>query len=137
MLQITPQFQLPLSEIEFSAIRAQGSGGQKVNKTSSAVHLRFNILASSLPDDCKQRLIERSDQRTTKDGVIVIKAQEFRSLEQNRASALERLNDLIRGALVPPRKRKATKPSRSAKRKRVDQKTQRGKLKSLRGKISE
>jgi ribosome-associated protein len=137
MLQITPHLNLPLSEIEFSAIRAQGAGGQKVNKTSSAMHLRFDILASSLPEGCKQRLLKISDQRTTKDGVIVIKAQEHRTQDQNRAAALDRLRALIHRAATPPHVRKATKPSRSAKRKRMDSKTLRGKLKSLRGKISE
>lgn len=135
MLQITPHLLLPLSEVECTAMRAQGAGGQKVNKTSSAVHLRFDILASSLPDDCKQRLLKVSDQRMTKDGVIVIKAQEHRTQDQNRAAALERLRELIQLAAVPPRKRKATKPSRGSKLRRMDSKKQRGKLKSLRGRI--
>lgn len=135
MLQITAHLSLPLSEIECTAIRAQGAGGQKVNKTSSAVHLRFDIAASSLPDDCKQRLLKISDQRMTKDGVIVIKAQEHRTQDQNRASALERLRELIQLAATPARKRKATKPSRGSKVRRMENKKQRGKIKSLRSKI--
>ena len=135
MLQITAHLSLALSEIECTAIRAQGAGGQKVNKTSSAIHLRFDIVASSLPDDCKQRLLKISDQRMTQDGVIVIKAQEHRTQDQNRAAALERLRELIQLAATPARKRKATKPSRGSKVRRMESKKQRGKLKSLRSKI--
>lgn len=137
MLQITSHLSLPLSEIECTAIRAQGAGGQNVNKTSSAVHLRFDIRASSLPDGCKQRLLKISDQRTTKDGVIVIKAQEHRNLELNRAAALDRLRQLILLAATPARARKATKPSRGSELRRIEGKKQRGQLKSLRGKIHE
>jgi ribosome-associated protein len=135
MLQITPQLCLPLSEIECSAIRAQGAGGQKVNKTSSAIHLRFDIAASSLPEECKQRLLKISDQRMTLNGVIVIKAQEHRTQDQNRAAALERLRELIQLAATPARKRKATRPSRGSKLQRMDSKKKRGTLKTLRGKI--
>ncbi len=135
MLQITDTLALPLREIEFAAIRAQGAGGQNVHKTSSAAHLRFDIAASSLPDSCKQRLLAQADQRRTRDGVIVIKAQQFRSLEQNRDAALERLAQMIRAAASVPKVRRATKPTRSAQRKRVDQKTQRGRIKLLRGKL--
>ncbi len=137
MLQITPELSIPLAEIEITATRAQGAGGQHVQKTSSAVHLRFDVMASSLPDDCKQRLLLIADQRTSKDGVIVIKGQEHRSQEQNREAVLERLRLLIARAAVPPRLRKATRPSRSVKRQRVDAKTRRGAVKTLRGKPDE
>ncbi|MFA5940415.1 MAG: alternative ribosome rescue aminoacyl-tRNA hydrolase ArfB [Sinimarinibacterium sp.] len=132
-LEITPSLRLPLREIEFSAIRAQGAGGQNVHKTSSAAQLRFDALASSLPDDCKSRLLQLRDQRIGADGVVVIKAQRFRSLEANRADAVERLAELIRRAAHVPRARKPTKPTRSSQRKRMDVKTQRGRLKTLRG----
>ncbi len=132
-LDITPAIQLPLREIEFTAIRAQGAGGQNIHKTSSAAQLRFESAASSLSDECKQRLRELRDQRINADGVVVIKAQRFRSLEQNREDALQRLAELIRKAAFVPRTRKATKPTRSSQRKRVDAKTQRGRVKALRG----
>jgi ribosome-associated protein len=133
VLDITPAIQLPLREIEFTAIRAQGAGGQNIHKTSSAAQLRFESAASSLPDECKQKLLELRDQRINADGVVVIKAQRFRSLEQNREDALQRLAELIRKAAFVPRARKATKPTRSSQRKRVDAKTQRGRVKALRG----
>ncbi len=122
-------------EVEFSAIRAQGAGGQNVNKVSNAAHLRFDVAKSTLPDDVKQRLLAVSDQRISADGVVVIKAQAYRSLEKNRADALARLNELVAGAALPPRARKATRPSRNAKAKRVDAKVQRGQVKALRGKV--
>lgn len=134
MLHISNSVSLPDNEIQWQAIRAQGAGGQNVNKVASAIHLRFDIGASSLPDSYKQRLLARSDQRITADGVIVIKAQQFRSQDANREDALARLAILIRSAGVPPRKRKKTRPSKSARRKRMDNKTRRGRLKSLRGK---
>jgi ribosome-associated protein len=137
MLTINDRLTLPLAEIEMTAVRSQGAGGQKVNKTSSAVQLRFDIHASSLPDDIKQRLAARSDRRITADGVIVIKAQQFRQQEQNRDAALERLRELIAAAAIVPRVRRATKPSRSAKKRRVDDKTRRGQVKALRGSVDD
>ncbi|PTU30067.1 alternative ribosome rescue aminoacyl-tRNA hydrolase ArfB [Stenotrophobium rhamnosiphilum] len=132
MLVITPRLSISLDEVEFTAVRSQGAGGQNVNKTSTAAHLRFDIRASSLPDDCKERLLTQRDQRINNDGVIVIKAQASRSLEQNRNDALERLQELIARAAVVPRKRKVTKPTRASKMKRLDGKTKRGALKASR-----
>lgn len=136
-VEITPALRLPLREVEFSAVRSQGAGGQNVNKTSSAAQLRFDVAASSLPDDCKSRLLQLRDQRIGSDGVVVIKAQRFRSLELNRADALQRLVELLRRAAHVPRVRKPTRPTRASQRKRVDQKTQRGRIKSLRGRPQE
>lgn len=137
MLQITDTLSLPLEQISLSATRSQGAGGQHVNKTSSAIHLRFDIQASSLPEELKQRLLKIADQRTTVDGVVVIKAQQHRSQEQNREAALERLRLLIAKAAHVPRTRRATKPSRGAKAKRVDSKTQRGRVKTLRRSVDD
>ena len=122
-------------EVELIPIRSQGAGGQNVNKVSSAIHLRFDIKASSLSEPLKQRLLQLRDQRISKDGVLVIKAQQHRTQELNREDAMQRLADLIQRANYRPKPRKATKPSRSSQRKRMDGKTQRGRIKSLRGKV--
>jgi ribosome-associated protein len=133
----TPAFLLREDEVEISAIRAQGAGGQNVNKVSNAVHLRFDIKASSLPEDIKARLLQFKDQRISADGVVVIKAQQYRSLERNGFAALERLRELIAAAAFIPRTRRATKPTRSSQKRRVDSKTLRGKVKALRGRVSD
>jgi ribosome-associated protein len=133
----TPAFLLREDEVEISAIRAQGAGGQNVNKVSNAVHLRFDIRASSLPEDIKLRLLQFKDQRISADGVVVIKAQQYRSLERNGFAALERLRELIAAAAFIPRTRRATKPTRSSQKRRVDSKTLRGKVKALRGRVSD
>jgi ribosome-associated protein len=125
------------AEVDFSAIRAQGAGGQNVNKVSSAVHLRFDIGASSLPAALKERLRALPDQRITDEGVVVIKAQEHRSLVQNRAEALERLQALVDEAAHVPKARRATKPTRASQRRRLEGKTRRGEVKSLRGRVGD
>ena len=135
MLNISSQVSIPENEIRCEAIRAQGAGGQNVNKVSSAIHLRFDIKNSSLPDIYKEKLLVLRDQRISKDGIIVIKAQKFRSQEKNKEDALHRLKSLILKSMTRQKKRKTTQPSKSAKKKRLDYKTQHGKLKGLRRKI--
>lgn len=137
MLQISNTVSIPENEIEISAVRSQGAGGQNVNKVATAIHMRFDIKASSLPDRYKERLLQLNDQRITQDGVVIIKAQEHRSQEQNREEALRRLQELIKSAVAVPKKRFKSKPTRSSQRKRLDSKTKRGQIKTMRGKVTD
>lgn len=136
-LEISNAVRIPLAELDISAIRAQGAGGQNVNKVSSAIHLRFDINASSLPDFYKEGLNKLRDRRISSDGVIVIKAQRFRSQEKNRDDALERLRALIKGVGITNKRRVPTRPGKNAKKRRMDSKTKRGKLKTLRGRVDD
>ena len=135
MLRISNTVFIPDKEIEFNAIRAQGSGGQNVNKVSSAIHLRFDIAASSLPLNYKEKLLASTDKRINKEGVIVIKAQKYRTQEKNKDEAISRLQTLLKTATKIQKKRVKTKPSKNSVQKQTDNKVQRGKIKNLRGKI--
>ena len=131
------RFPVDEREVEFSAIRAQGAGGQNVNKVSSAVHLRFDILASSLPADVKERLLALRDSRITQEGVLVLKAQQHRTQEMNRSDALARLQAVVDSVATPPRARRATKPTYGSKQRRLEGKSQRSEIKNLRGRVQD
>lgn len=137
MLRISSNVSLPESEVVLQSVRSQGAGGQNVNKVSTAIHLFFDIRASSLPEVYKERLLARQDHRITTGGVIVIKSQEHRTQEKNREAALERLRELLQSAAVTPKKRRATRPTRSSKERRLEGKAQRSQTKAMRGKVDD
>ncbi|CEA05297.1 peptidyl-tRNA hydrolase domain protein [Pseudomonas saudimassiliensis] len=137
MVRLSATVELDENELEITAIRSQGAGGQNVNKVSSAIHLRFDVQASSLPDFYKERLLQYRDARISKDGVVVIKAQQYRTQEKNREDAIARLVELIQAATVVEKTRRPTRPTRASQKRRVDSKTQRGKIKSLRGRVDD
>ncbi|RVU32759.1 alternative ribosome rescue aminoacyl-tRNA hydrolase ArfB [Neptunomonas marina] len=137
MIEITPRVSIGEDEVSFSAIRSQGAGGQNVNKVATAIQLRFDIKASSLSESVKQKLLALSDRRISREGVVVIKAQQFRTQEKNRLEAVERLCALIAAALVEQKRRVATRPTKGSQRRRMDSKSLRGKTKQLRGRVSD
>lgn len=137
MLRITDNLAIPLAEIEIQAVRSQGSGGQNVNKVSTAIHLRFDIKASSLPERYKERLLNLKDGRITSEGIVIIKAQRYSSQIKNKEDALNRLREIIKSVIIPMKLRMPTKPTKASKIKRLEGKAMQSRIKSLRGKIEE